>query len=59
MPQHVVLLHKIELGYVWPYINFCIQLLNNTTECLASGIKLACLWWTGLTRSLETNGNVM
>ena len=22
VPQHVVLLHKIELGYVWPHINF-------------------------------------
>jgi hypothetical protein len=53
-PKHVVLLYKIELFCVWPYITSCVQLLNNSVECLT------CLWYPGLIiLSLQTYGRIM
>jgi len=37
----------------------CVQLLNNTAGCRKSELKLDCLFWTGLTLRLGTNGKVM
>ena len=32
-PQHVVLLHKLESGYVWPHINFVRSVTEYSRMC--------------------------
>ena len=47
MPQHVVLLPKIELGSVWPHIKFVYSFIekHNTISYIRIKIRMFMLDW--------------